>query len=222
MKAVLFDVDGVLIDNRKYEEKNLEYIFNFMSKKMRISYDEAKNRFWAVTKDHRNKKEWHDWRIYCEKLGLGDVWREAHIKNVDYLKIMDGAKELLERLHKRCQLVIASDAIRDVVEIKLKHLKLIDFFDLIVSQDEAGEIKRDTKFFTYILKRLHLDPEDCFCVDNRLDRGIVTAKKLGITTIYIPFKEHSQDFTHEDSDAKPDFIVNELKDIYKIIEKHIS
>jgi FMN phosphatase YigB (HAD superfamily) len=216
---VITDLDGVLVDNSIFEEKVLNYIFRKISKKYKTSLKEAKRIFWEAGKNFKGKKEWHDWRIYCKKLKIDKVWKEAHLRNLKYLKLIKGSKEFLSSLKKDGhKLILASDAIKPVIKIKTEHFNLQKFFDDIISQDDTKCIKNDVKFLKFIMKKWKEPVEKFIVIDNRLDRGILTGKKLGIKTILIKRKEHSHSYIPVKEKVKPDFSVKKLSEAYKIIK----
>ncbi len=216
---VVIDLDGVLINNIIFEEKVLNYIFRKISEKYKINLKEAKEIFWEAGKNLKGKKGWHDWRVFCKKLKIGEIWKEAHLKNLRYLKLVKGSKEFLSSLKKDGhKLILASDAIKPVMEIKIKYFNLQKFFDDIISQDETKCIKNEVRFFKFIMKKWKVPIENFIVIDNRLDRGILIGKKLGIKTILIKRKEHSHSYIPVKEKVKPDFSVKKLSEAYKIIK----
>jgi FMN phosphatase YigB (HAD superfamily) len=217
---VITDLDGVLIDNTNFEEKVLKYIFRKISKKYKVSLKEAKRIFWETGKNFEGKKEWHDWRIFCKKLKIGEIWKEAHLKNLRYLKLIKGSKEFLSSLKKDGhKLILASDAIKPVIKIKIEHFNLQNFFDDVISQDDTKCIKNDVRFFKFILRKQKESLENFIVIDNRIDRGILAGKKLGIKTILIKRKEHSHRYIPIKERVEPDFSVKKLNQAYKIIKQ---
>ncbi|MEM5793744.1 MAG: HAD family hydrolase [Candidatus Aenigmatarchaeota archaeon] len=217
---VIIDLDGVLIDNLIFEEKVLEYFFKRISKKYKVSLKEAKKIFFKFAEKLEGTKEWHDWRIFSRELKLGKTWKEAHLKNLKYLKLIKGSKKFLLKLKKdEHKLILASDAIKPIIKMKIGYFELEKFFDDIVSQDDTKCIKSDTKFFEFILKKWKEPKENFIIIDNRLDRGILTGKRLGIKTIFIKRLEHSHKYVPLKEKVKPDFSVKKLSEAYKIIKR---
>lgn len=217
---VIFDLDGVLVDNLKFEKKVLEYFYRRIMKKYKVDRWVAEQLFWNIGKDFEGKKEWHDWRIYNDKLDLGNTWRKAHLTNLKYLKLIPFSKQLLSKLKKEGHvLILASDAIKPVIDWKLRHFNLKKYFSLIFSQDDTGCLKNNPEYFKKIISRVKGKPSEFIVIDNRLDKGIKSAKKLGMITIYIRKKEHSHLFFKEDKKIKPDFYVRNLREVYKRIKK---
>lgn len=214
---IIIDLDGVLVDNVKFERKVLKYFLEKIMQKYKVSEREAEEMFWKVGKKSKGKKEWHDWRIYSKKLKLGDVWKKAHQKNLKYLKLIKGAKNFLFQLGKEGhKLILATDAIRPVVILKLNYFKLTKFFHLIFSQDDIGYIKNDEKYFKEIVKFVKASPENFVIIDNRLE-GIRSAKRLGMKSIYVKRKEHTHLYLKEAKNVKPDFKVRSLKQAFEKI-----
>ncbi len=220
IKAVLFDMDGVLVDNDAYEEENAKYILKQAAAEQKISIQEAQKKMLAYIEAHKGKKEWHDWRLFSRHFGSEKLWVEAHLINLKHLKLVDGARELLENLHSKYTLVVASDAIQEVVDIKLGYFGVLHYFHHFFNQDSFKVIKNDVQYFNSILSELKLKPEEVVLVDDRL-RGIKTARKLGIKTIKVPYeyKIHKVIISALDGEnADADFVASNLLDVQRILE----
>jgi len=151
---------------------------------------------------------------------LGDAWKEAHLANLKYLRLVKGAKDFLSRVKgDGHRLILASDAIKPVLEWKLNRFGLEKYFDLILSQDDTGCIKSEEKYFKQILNKLKEPAKNFVVIDNRLDRGIETAKKVGMKTIYIKRKEHSHLYLKDKEEVEPDFSVKTLGQAYEKIKE---
>ncbi len=217
---IVVDCDGVLINNVRFEDKVLDFLFRRIMEKYGVSKERAKEMFWKIGKKLEGRKEWHDWRIYSEELKLGDAWKEAHLANLKYLKLVKGAKDFLSKVKgDGHRLILASDAIKPVVEWKLNRFGLEKYFDLILSQDDTGCIKSEEKYFKQILNKLKEPAKNFVVIDNRLDRGIETAKKVGMKTIYIKRKEHSHLYLKDKKEVEPDFSVKTLGQAYEKIKE---
>jgi FMN phosphatase YigB (HAD superfamily) len=217
---IIVDLDGVLVDNILFEEKVLKYILLRISEKYSVTLRKAKKMFWDIGKKYEGKKEWHDWRIFCKELSLGNLWIDAHKKNFRFLKLIPSTKNFLSKLKRdKNKIILASDAIRPVLNMKINYFRLKKFFFLTVSQDDTKTIKNNLKYFRYILRKVRGSVKDYIVLDNRIDRGIETAKKIGMKTIYIMKKEHSHLYTPPKKSVEPDFTVRNLNQAYKIIKE---
>jgi len=219
LELAIFDMDGVLVDNVAYEEKNLEYIADALVEQEDISYVEAQDRLDSIALKYRGRREAHDWRILCRELGLGNVWYDAHLGNLKFLAIIPGIHELLESLDGKVRMVIGSDAIRPVVEIKLAYTGLKKHFEKIFSQDDVDSYKKSPDFFERVLREMGVEKKSAMYIGNRPERGIDTAQRLGLYTILIPHPEYLQLQEKIPADVQPDLETKDLEEVRDFILK---
>src|SRR3990167_10129609 len=106
LKLVVFDMDGVLVDNVAFEQKVMEYLADSLVEQEGLTYVEAQDRLDAWALRYRGKREAHDWRLTSRELGLGNVWYDAHLANLTFLTIIPGVHELLQSLEHKVRMVI--------------------------------------------------------------------------------------------------------------------
>jgi FMN phosphatase YigB (HAD superfamily) len=222
LKLVIFDMDGILVDNVAYEEKNLEYIADILVEQEGISYVEAQDRLDAISLKYRGKREAHDWRVLTKELNLGNVWYDAHLANLKYLTVISGVEDLLKSLKGKVPMVIGSDAIRPVAEIKLSYGGIKRYFDTIYTQDDVNSFKGEPSFYQRISEDQGIPLGSMMYVGNRPERGINTAQGLGMYTILVPHPEYLQLREKIPANVHPDLETKDLEEVRDFILKHIE
>jgi putative hydrolase of the HAD superfamily len=117
----------------------------------------------------------------------------------------------LSKLRKKYKLAILSDAPRIQAWIRLAAMQIQDKFDLVVTFDETKSKKPSLKPFLYILKKLKLKPEECVMIGDSLKRDIAPAKEIGFKTVFAKYGGN-----YESAKVKPDYVINDIKEILKI------
>lgn len=113
----------------------------------------------------------------------GGQFREA---SIDYIRLYDGAAELLKALRANGQGVhLLSNAQRIFTECELRMLGIETLFDSIYLSSDYGCKKPDRRFFELPLKENGIRPEDAVMIGNDGVCDIQGAKALGIATVYI-------------------------------------
>lgn len=115
-----------------------------------------------------------------------------------------GVKELINSLRDSYKLVILSNGSKNAKIEELKNNNLLEYFDEIITQEDSGYAKPDSRAFEYILKKYKIKPEEAISIGNSSSFDMVPAKKLGINTILIV-------------DLKADVIVKNIEDVNKEI-----
>ena len=94
--------------------------------------------------------------------------------------------------------------------IKLEQSNLLHFFDQIITSEQVGCKKPNSKIFTHALVKAFAQPHECLMIGDDLPVDILGAKNVGIDQLYFnPNKEeHSENLTFE---------VNSLKELQEIL-----
>ena len=179
IKAILFDLDGVLVDMPKghYEALNKALMlfgarigedehfdfFNGLPTKKKLEELEKQNRLPAGLRDFINEiKQDYTKEIipkYCSP---------------DYSKII-----LLKHLKSNgYKLGCCSNSIKETLHLMLKCSGLFDFFDLIIGNDEIKNPKPHPEIYLNAFKKLNVKPEECIIVEDS-KHGIASAKASG-------------------------------------------
>ena len=181
IKAILFDLDGVLVNmpDGHYEalNKTLELFgatiseeehynyFNGLPSKKKIEELEKQGRLPSGLKEFINRvKQKHTKSVipkYCAP---------------DYSKII-----LLEQLKKKgYKLACCSNSIKETLHMMLKSAQLFDHFDLVIGNDEVKKPKPDPEMYLLAFKLLGVKPKECIIVEDS-PHGIAAAKASGAT-----------------------------------------
>jgi phosphoglycolate phosphatase len=132
---------------------------------------------------------------------------------LDKTHFLDGAKEVLERLHsKGIFLAVASNKFGRFSRGVLKHLGVSDYFKAVLG---AGDVPRNKPFPDMIhaaLNEMGLLPEDVAFVGDTL-ADIDTGKRAGVDVYALPTGFHSKT---ELSQGKPKRILKNLGELIDI------
>ncbi|XGI84358.1 HAD family hydrolase [Halorutilales archaeon Cl-col2-1] len=181
-EAVVFDMDGVIVDSEVYWEPEKETIIEEAlvcdDDKDEVSpedltginvldqYELLSERGYEMAVTEDEYFDLYDSRaeaIYTEKVSLTDGF--------DYL-----LNEIRERGLKTA---ISTSSFPSWVEMVLERFELEDSFDVVVSADEIDvEGKPEPDIYEYVASELGVDPEDCIVVEDS-ETGIESARRSG-------------------------------------------
>ncbi len=137
--------------------------------------------------------------------------REAEVEKALASKILkpsSGFNELVKNLkEKGYKVALASSASRRTMENVLSALKIKGDFSLIVSADDVKMNKPAPDIYLDAARRLNLGPDECFAVEDS-ETGVHSAKSAGLKCIALRTKQTAE---HDLSSA--DVIVSSLKEI---------
>lgn len=200
-KAVIFDMDGVLIDSELYwnQEGN-----NFFVKR-NIPYTmELKAQM--VGHSMRENMQW-----VKEKFGFTesvDELCEERVRSTDHIYnqaagILPGAEDLLKKLKiAGCKTAIASGSFLYRIETIVERFHWKPYFDKLVSTDDVNFVgKPDPAIYTYTAKALAVPPTDCVVIEDSVN-GVIAAKGAGMKCVAVPNPRWSYgDFSRADAEV---------------------
>lgn len=181
MKAVIFDMDGVIIDSEPiyaeleggfFEEQGL-----YVPAQVRKTFvgGSMKN-MWAKV------SELNPGTSPDELMAAYQLYRNK--VTFSYKEILNkGIPELLEYLKTSgYQIGLASSTRREIVVQVLCECKILSYFHALVCGDEVVNGKPDPEIFLKAAEALHVSPGECTVIEDS-HNGITAAKRAGMHVI---------------------------------------
>ena len=193
IKAVLFDLDQTLIDLVKMKTEACKAAIKAMIKSglnidERTGYKKLMKIYFRVGIDSNIAFM----KFLEEETGKADekilqVGIDAYLKTKpSFLKPYPYVLEILEYLKSLdLKLGIVTDAPKIKAVQRLESMKIIHFFDLIITFDDTGEKKPSDRPFRLAMEKLNLYPEEILFIGDSFMRDIIPAKKLGMMSLRI-------------------------------------
>jgi HAD superfamily hydrolase (TIGR01509 family) len=184
--AVLFDLDGVLVDTEPWWNE------------VRVEFARQHDRPWGPDDQQAvmggNSREWA--AVMRERLGLGhleqDAIQDAIVAGVvakyraaAVLPMIPGAVDTVRRVAATHPVAIASSAHRAVIEAAVDALGLGAILDEVVSSDDVAAGKPDPAVYLLAASRLGVDPGRCLVVEDSVN-GVRAGKAAGMTVALVP------------------------------------
>ena len=185
-KAVIFDMDGVLIDSEPYYfERRMDF---FKAKGIQPGSDKFE--------DYVGNSEKQTWKVYLE-------YKKHH--GIDFQKALrSSVPQVLTKLsEKGLSIGLASSSPRKEINQMLSDCQLEKYFSFTISGEEVKESKPNPEIYT--ISRKMLNCPDCLAVEDST-LGIASAKAAGIYTVAL-----KQAFLMDQREA--DVVINELEEL---------
>jgi beta-phosphoglucomutase len=180
--AVIFDMDGVIVDNHAYHHEAWMTFFQ----KYGLTVEGDVSHFFgrtnqdileAVFPDTLDPDHLYQYAGEKEKL-----YRELYEGNVE---ITRGLPELLENLLKMgMKLAVATSAPPGNVDFVMKNTGLRKYFDVVVDSSMVAKGKPDPEIFLLAARELHVCPAGCLVVEDSVS-GIHAALAAGMRVVAI-------------------------------------
>jgi len=207
MKAVIFDMDGVIIDSEPIHlEVDMQTMQNLGCD---ISVEELE-KYVGTTNEYMLTEIKKNYNISESIEEILSYKLEMTKKKIiqSNLEPIEGIRELLSDLkNKNIPTAIASSSPRDFINVVISKFKLQDYFKYIVSGEDVVSGKPSPDIYIETAEKLALSPKDCTVIEDSRN-GVLAAKSAGMKCIgFQNINSGNQDL------SKADIIIKSITEI---------
>lgn len=187
IQAVVFDLDGVLIDSEQIWDRVREALVKERGGRWS---DQAQRDMMGMS-----SLEWS--RYMHDVLGLpaspeeisAEVVRRIEGIYRQELPWMKGARQAVDRLADRWPLAVASSSNRRLIDLVLALAGLARRFSVTISSEEVKGGKPAPDVYIEAARRLDVEPAHCVAIEDS-ENGLLSATAAGMRTIAIPNRRY--------------------------------
>ncbi len=186
IKAVLFDMDGVLTDTEKYYHKF------WLEAARECGYTEF------TREDALDLRSgWRGYTIPLMKARFGEDFDFMKVRNLcadkmvafleeNGIELKPGVHEIMKYLKgKDIKIALVTATELKTATARLTKIGLIDYFDKVISAHELERGKPFPEPYLYACKEIGVEPEDAIAVEDS-PNGVKSAIAAGCNTVMIP------------------------------------
>jgi len=212
-KLLIFDVDGVLEKEELIMKARHDNLIKHVADRLNITIKYAEQKY-NEAKESLSSDKKHTSAYIMIKLGFS---------RKDYFKILDEVNpkglitthencgKMLKILNQDHTLVTLSNSSKKSSIKTLEILKIKRFINRIYSSEDFNESKPSKNILRKIIKDRNFNSKDTFFIGNSIEKDIIPAHKLGITTIlFDPYVKHP-------NPKEANFIIKDLIEIVEIV-----
>ena len=183
LKAIIFDMDGVIVDSEPWHEHAFREVFH------ELGYGETHGIHFPDYFGRSDRTLWVDFVAKhkppqtLEELAAMKQGRTVKLLR-DKQPIYAGLPELLEKCAARYRLGVASGSTHPVIKEVLALKNLRRFFSTVVSSDDVQHGKPAPDIFLRAAELLEVDHTEC-CVIEDSRAGVEAARAAGMNVIAI-------------------------------------
>ncbi len=179
--AIIFDMDGVIVDSEPLHQKAFETLFEELGKK----HDHG-----IVFQDYYGRSDGALLRDFIDKHKLPDELEDLSARKLKYFlaylrerrPVFKELQGLIPELARRYKLAVATSSSHHVADIVMEISGLGPHFQLIVAREDVRLPKPDPEIYFTTARKLGVRPSTC-CVIEDSPHGIQAAKMAGMTCI---------------------------------------
>lgn len=206
-KAVLFDIDGTLLDAH-------DFIFDAVKHSLNTHgyvYPQAKLLKKAIG---RPLLEFYEILLpEVDPTKLANTHHEFQQKNFHLVKPFPNTKKVLEDLKNSGFLIAAvSNRTRRSLVPTLKFTGIFKFFDVVFSEDDVESPKPHKDHLLVALKSLQVKPSSAYMVGDT-ENDILAGKNAKIKTVGATYGWLGKDIAKH----KPDYLIDDIKQLLDIL-----
>ena len=205
IKAVLFDMDGTIIDSEDVHTRSLQEVVKEnigleipkeeIEKYIGLSYTQKLEK---IFKERNVKKDYHK---------LSKFIRERNVKLSNLVKKIDSTEEVIKMIKEKFKIALVTASSKIQAEAMLKSSELKKYFELIITSDEVENNKPHPDCYLLASKKLKVKPKECVVIEDSVT-GVEAAKSAGMFCIAVRNKYNKdKDF------SEADLVVENLKNI---------
>jgi len=217
IKAVIFDMDGVLIDSEPLWRKAM--IEGFASIGVLITEEDCKK-----TTGNRLKEVVEYW---FEKLDILDFLpTEIEHRIINTLvklinkegKAISGVIEVINFCNnKNIKIGLATSSSNQLMEAVLEKLKLKNTFKCSISAENMKYGKPHPEVFLICASQLQISPLECIVIEDSIN-GVIAAKAAFMRVIALPEQEN----INNDKFSIADYKLNNMQEVLKLFKTIIK
>jgi len=210
IKAVIFDMDGVIVDSERYfPVLEKEWFLSLVGKwteedQANITGRSASDIYFVLKKQYGLKIDQNLFLKQYDEIAK-DVYENKCEITRNFLNVADNLRK------KNLKIALVSSSPYSWIEMMLKRFGIRDKFDVILSADDVNcEGKPSPAIYLHLAKILNLNPENCIVIEDSKN-GIISAKNANMFCIGFRNKiNENQDL------SKADKIIYDLSEILEI------
>ncbi|MBE8167381.1 MAG: GMP/IMP nucleotidase [Shewanella sp.] len=176
--TVLLDMDGTLLDLHFDNNLWLTKVPLEIARVHQVSIEQAKQMVEAAYHDVFGTLDWYNLEYWQQHFNIDII--ALHHASTENIQLRQDCMPFLSALKTlKKDRILATNAHPKSLALKLKHTRLADGLDEMLSSHETGYPKENPKFWTALFERFSLNPSRCLFIDDN-EHILAASKKAGV------------------------------------------
>lgn len=214
IKAIIFDLDGVLVNTEKVQRDALLNVLNKLN--IHPSMDETRKYEGALTEELLKGilKKRKIIGVNVKKLAEERRRLALRLINSEGVEVHEGIMQLLPKIKNlNLKIAVATAASRPRAELVLEKTGINKYINVLITGSDVSKGKPDSEIFLLAAKLLGVDPNECIVIEDA-EKGIIAARSAGMCCI-------AKDDGTKKNLSKADFVIKSFlgQDINRLIKR---
>ena len=179
VKAIIFDMDGVLIEAKDWHYEALNkalYLFGFeISRYEHLKFYDGlptRKKLEILTAEHDLPIALHDFINEMKQIYTMDI------VNIHCKPRFNHEYALAKLYDDGYKLAVASNSIRTTIDIMMQRARLDQYLEFKMSNEDVTHAKPNSEIYVKAISKLGLKPEECLIIEDN-ENGIRAAQNSG-------------------------------------------
>lgn len=207
LKAIIFDMDGVIADSEPANIEANDRVLRYCNIQAPEHYFEQ---FFGNTHEHLWNHIRNEFHLPLSTEECIKMYKDylAEILKEEKLRPIPGVIDLIKHFHEEgFVLAVASSNLPEIIKSNIEKLGLSPYFTALVSGKNCKRGKPFPDVFLKAAEELHCAPEECLVIEDSTN-GVLAAKAAGMACIGFANPAFASQNIHE-----ADYIVSDFKDV---------
>jgi HAD superfamily hydrolase (TIGR01509 family) len=185
IKAVIFDMDGVLIEAKDWHYEALNKALNLFGMEISrydhlVTYDglPTKKKLEMLSMERGLPKGLHKF--------INDM-KQQYTMEIVYAECKPRFyhEYALSKLkNEGYKTAVCSNSVRNSVEVMIEKASLLQYMDFLISNQDVSKGKPDPEMYNKAIERMGLEPKECMIVEDN-ENGIKAARASGANVMIV-------------------------------------
>jgi HAD superfamily hydrolase (TIGR01509 family) len=175
IKLIIFDLDGVLVEAKKIHFESLN---DALDEKYKISWEEHLSKYDGLKTNQKLEMLTLDKKLPIES--YKEIWGKKQINTIKSLRTLSPSIILSETIQKLSddgyKIAVCSNSIRKTVLTVLGKLNIVEFFDLVLSNEDVVNSKPHPELFWKAMSLMNCLPEETLIIEDS-PTGLLAANR---------------------------------------------
>lgn len=185
IKAILFDMDGVLIDAKEWHYEALNKALGLFG--IEISRYDHLHTFDGLPTKVKLQMLSEQYYLPEQLHGFVNQMKQQYTAQLihECCHPMFHHEYALSRLHQEgYKIAVCSNSIRSTIELMMNKAMLTEYLDLIVSNEDVRKAKPDPEMYQTAIAKFCLNPDECIVVEDN-PNGIAAGRASGAAVLEV-------------------------------------